>query len=705
VKINLPILRALFGAEIRMLLRDRRTIVASVVLPLLVMPLVLFSASWVHRHRAERLDETVYRYAVRGSEVDRAREVARSALEREADDEVEGRRGRGHFEEISSEGALEALEAGELHFVVEGTTVEELRSEGGERAGRVGRGNSLADEVDGEKGLPPELLVLRILFRADRDESTGGMQRMSELLREARRAGREGLLRARGFPLAPGEVGVIEEVNVASEGQVAGLHLGRVLTLFLLLFLLPSAAVVATDSLAGEKERGTLETLLTTAAGRIEIIVAKHLSILAVTVAITIIQGLNLLVYVGFELIPLPVGLTAAVTPGVALILVVLYLPVAGLVAGVLLVTSGYAKSYKEAQLYFMPVFLVGLVPALAPLLSGLSLQSVFLIVPVANVALAAREILTGVANWPLTVVSWLITAAAAVGTAWLGVRGLSRERLITVMDRDVAEVVGGLALFERRVWRWFAVMWAVLLIVSGNYSESTDLRVQVLVNVVGLFLGGSLLMLWRYRLNPRTTLALRAPQSMVWLAVTLGVPGGLLTGVGVFRLADRVIPVPPELIETFGQSLLPEGIPFWQILFFLAVLPGVIEELAFRGVLLHGLHRRMHPVWLVLVVGLVFGFFHVALFRIVPTAFLGVLFAVITVLTGSIFPAMLWHVLHNASSVLLGYWQVPLDGLPVWVHALGAGVLAGSLWIIWRYRTPYPGIREWRLVGIGTAK
>jgi sodium transport system permease protein len=520
---------------------------------------------------------------------------------------------------------------------------------------------------------------------------------MSRLLREERLAGREALLEAHGFPLRPTELATINEINVATEGQVAGLMLGRFLTLFLLLFLLPSAAVVATDSLAGEKERGTLETLLTTAAGRVEIIAAKHLVILAVTLGITLIQAANLLVYVGFALIPLPAGLAAAVTPGVALLLAVIYLPVAALVAGVLLVTSGYARSYKEAQLYFLPVFLLGMVPAMAPFLPGIPFRSIIVLVPVANVAVAAREILTGSLDWPMIVVSWLVTAGAALWILDWGVRFLAVEKLVTGSDRDAADATGGPALFQRHVLRWFAVLWAALIIVSGYYPPSTDLRAQIVINLLVLFLGASLFLMWRYRLDPRTTLALRAPRPMVWLAVLLGVPGGMLTGIGLFRLADLFIPIPPELMEAFSQALLPDAIPFWQLLVFLAVIPGIVEEITFRGVLLHGLHRRLHPFVLVLVVGAIFGLFHGSLFRILPTGFLGVLFAAVTLLTGSLFPAILWHVLHNGLSVVAGHAELPLDSLDPAIHLMGTGILAAALWILWRHRTPYPGLRPWR--------
>ena len=312
--------------------------------------------------------------------------------------------------------------------------------------------------------------------------------------------------------------------------------------------------------------------------------------------------------------------------------------------------------------------------------------------VPVANIALAAKEILIGSFDWPMIALSWLVTAAAAAWIARVGVRFLSAEKLITAADMDAIEFSGGPALFGRQVWRWFAVMWALLLIVN-NYTATADIRAQLLINLVALFFGASLIMIRHYRLDLRAALAWRAPKPVVWLAVLIAVPSGQLTGIGLFHLANLFIPVPPKMLEGFGESVVPEDIPFGQLLFFLTVLPGIFEEITFRGVLLHGLHRRLRPVALAVVVGLVFGLFHVTLFRLVPAAFLGILLAAVVLLTGSIFPAMLWHALNNAIGILALKHQIPLAELDPSCYVAGAVGLAAAFWIIGRNRTPYPGL------------
>jgi len=722
MKLDRATVATLFSTELRTVLRDRRTVIMSIVLPLLVMPLMLYAGRWSEQRRAAKLKATEYTYAVVGAQAEAAR-AAVAAAPAAPPEKVGGGGLREpnaqRFREVEAADAAAALEKGDIHFYLETASGEEAAAraaaererkaaerqarsaapakDGGERDSAEARGGEESDGSDMDTGgEAPRAGVpaITVVYRADRDASETGARTMRDRLRDARRSLRDVTLREHGLPVAPESVGVVATTELATTAEVTGLKLGRFLTLFLLLFILSGGSVVATDTLAGEKERGTLETLLTTAVSRREVIVAKLLLILAVALMITLIQVANLLVYVGFKLVPAPENFAAAITPARAGLLLLLYLPVVALASSVLLLTSGRAKTYKEAQLYFFPVFLLGLIPTLAPMLPGVKLRSVVALVPVANLAVAVKEVLVGMPDWPMIAVAWLVTAAAAAWVAVLAERTLSTERLITAADVGAEELRGGPALFPRHVLRWFAVMWAVMFAAASNMGEGTDIRVQLAFNLGLLFLGGSFLMIRRYRLDAREALALRAPRPAVWLAVLVGAPAGLIAATGVFVLANRVFPVPQRMLEAFGQGLLPDSIPFWQLLLLLTVAPGICEEIAFRGVLLHGLRRRFSPAMLALVTGAIFGFFHTSLFRIVPTGFLGVLLAAVTLLTGSIFPAMLWHALNNALGVLGGHYGIALHDLDAWLYLAGAAVLALAFWIVWRNRTPYPDLR-----------
>jgi membrane protease YdiL (CAAX protease family) len=152
-------------------------------------------------------------------------------------------------------------------------------------------------------------------------------------------------------------------------------------------------------------------------------------------------------------------------------------------------------------------------------------------------------------------------------------------------------------------------------------------------------------------------------------------------------NFANTFIPTPPKAIESFTRAVFPPGMTTAQLMFFLAVMPGIFEEITFRGLLLHGLRRRMSAAMCVLTVGLVFGFFHMALFRLAPTAFLGMLLAGATLLSGSIYPAMLWHASNNALGLIMAQTGMDVSNLDGPWLAAGPILLACAFWILWRER------------------
>lgn len=671
----------LFRVEMRMILRDRRTVFASILLPLLITPLMFFSSNVTAKKRETKLAETVYLYAITGTNADFARNLVAECRRNLAS--AKSSTNQFHFQETNCPAPFEALQNGEIHFILEGRLPAEIG---------ISDATNHATNIVKHLGSVPGV---SLQFRANSDESATAMHKMVDLLDTTQLARQTALLQKAGFSISLESAIPVKSQNVASQSQVAGLSLGRWLTLLMLFFVVMGGMVVATDMLAGEKERGTLETLLTTSISRVEIIAAKLLAIIAVAIAITFIQSANLMLYATLKFLPLPPHFAEALPPATVLLLFFLFTPVAALSSGILLLTSGYARSYKEAQLYFMPVFLLLLVPALAPLLPGAALRSAFVLLPIANLSLAVRDILVGSFDWPMILIAWITTLLAAAGVARATVRLLSEEKRITATESDAVDFHGGEALFSRQAPVWFAVMWGLLLVVS-NIAPKMDLRIQLIINLVVIFFGGSVLMLRKYNLDPRVALALRFPKPIVFLAVLIGVPGGMLSGVGLYRLANLVFPVSDKVMEDFASALLPANMGMAQIIFFMAILPGIFEEITFRGLLLHSLSRRLHPALLVIVVGIVFGFFHMAFFRLAPTAFLGIVLACVTLLTGSIFPAMLWHMLNNAAA-LLSDTQSALAQLEATQYLAGPVLLACAFWILWKNRTPYPGLRPWR--------
>jgi sodium transport system permease protein len=702
---NWKIVRVIFANELRMLLRDRRTIVLAILLPLLIYPLMIYATRTTTERRAKNLAATVYQYAVTGSQAEQVRELIIRSTEAAARAATPGKNeksGAADFklQEVKVEDPAASLKSGEIHFYLEGLSGKEadaLPKKAAPLSTKPAVGRSQAkgpDQVAPEPSRLPGVPLIRIYFQGDRDVSQAGSSKMRDLLSRTRRLDRNALLLQHGLPIKPELVMASDETSIARASQVTGSYVGRFLTFILLMFLMSSGSIVAMDSIAGEKERGSIETLLTTAAKRMEIVAAKQLSIVTVALVITFIQVANLFAYVNFRLIELPKDWVIEAPPLTIVTLLLLFIPLAAFTASILLMISAYAKTYKEAQLYFFPVYLLSWVPALAGVLPGIALRSAIVLVPVANVSVAVREIMVGKFDWPMLASVFAVMTLAAAWAVRASAKMLSKESLITASEVDAADLAGGVALFPKHVLRWYAVMGAVLFAIALNVPQLATFRAQIFFNELVIFLGAVLLMIRKYRLNVREALALRPVKPLVWLGVVLAIPSGLVVATGVFRLANLVIPVPQRVLEQFGRELMPKEVPLWQIIPLISILPGICEEIAFRGTLLYGLRRKLRPVALALTVGVIFGLFHVTLFRILPAAFLGVMLTATALLTGSIFPGMVMHAGNNA----LGFWLADsgtfLTNLGWSWYIAAVAVFALAFYILYRARTPYPGLR-----------
>ncbi len=669
---------ALVINDLRQLARNPRVLVFAVALPLVLWPLMWFLTSLTTERRQERIESRTYTYAVADETANVAGIAdARAWLERAlAVVGGDGRTGGAEpadgpavrFERVEvPDDVAAALDEERLHVHVAWETGgdEDLPDDDADR------------EAVGDASERVPRIVLS--YRADLDASDSAEGFLRRALQRTRTEVREQRLANAGFESLPEDLLPLERIETASEEQTSGLLLGRVLTAIIVMMMLAGGSIVATDALAGEKERGTLETLLTTAASRVEIVTAKNLSILAVAFATSVLNIANIVVWMQLDLIAAPAGLKLVIPVGAGVLLLLLYAPAAVLLSSSLLLVSGRSKTYKEAQLLFAPVMLIAMAVAAIPVLPGVELRSAIVLLPIANLGVAAREILTGHYDWPLLAAAWAVTGGAAALLARASLRTLSAEKLITASDTDAADLAGGPALFPRRVARWFAVLWALLLVWQLNVGGGLDSRLLIVINM-SVFGAAAWLMIARYRLPVRETLSLRNPPPAAWLGVLIGAPAGLVLADGVVRLASLAMPIPEEWIEAMAEAF-GADIPVWQMLVFFAILPGIFEEIAFRGVLLHGLKSRLRPVQLVLVAGIAFGFFHVDLFRIPGTSLLGVLLVIAVLRSGSIYPAMAWHALHNA--LALGsarIEQIQLPDQPTWWHyllALAAILLA----------------------------
>jgi ABC-2 type transport system permease protein/sodium transport system permease protein len=217
---------------------------------------------------------------------------------------------------------------------------------------------------------------------------------------------------------------------LASESP-ARLSLAVFVPLVLILMTMTGAVYPAIDLTAGERERGTLEVLIAAPVPRVSLLFGKYVAVLAVAV-------LTAVVNVGSMTVSLLVSGFAEQVFGPGGIRVVTLLEIFGLVlllaaffSAVLLVLTSFARSFKEAQAYLIPLMVVALLPGVAGLMPGLPLSGPLAVVPLLNIVLLARDLLGGHADPVSAAVVVISTAAYALVAVALAAQVFGAEGVL----------------------------------------------------------------------------------------------------------------------------------------------------------------------------------------------------------------------------------------------------------------------------------
>ncbi len=252
-----------------------------------------------------------------------------------------------------------------------------------------------------------------------------------------------------GLPVAMVRPFAVKTQNVAPPERVGGNIVGGIIPYIFLLLCFTGAMYPAMDLTAGEKERGTLETILCSPVGRVNLVLGKFLMVLTAAIATVVwslismaaslaIGGL-LLAHAGGGAAAMARNLAARGGPAVIptldplglLAVLGLILPVAVLFAAVLLALSLSAKTMKEAQSYVSPFIIVIIVPAMMGMLPGVELNSRLALVPILNVALASKELVSGVFHWGHLALIFGSTSLYAAAALAVCVRLFNREEVL----------------------------------------------------------------------------------------------------------------------------------------------------------------------------------------------------------------------------------------------------------------------------------
>jgi sodium transport system permease protein len=219
----------------------------------------------------------------------------------------------------------------------------------------------------------------------------------------------------------------IEVRDVSTIREKVGESLGGMLPYFLIIFCFLGAMYPAIDLAAGEKERGTIETLLTSPAGRGEIVIGKFL-VITLAGVMTALISLGWLYLMLRQSEGIPQDKLGAIIKLIEVKSIVLMLsmliPLCVFFAALLLSASVFARSFKEAQSIMAPLNFIVIIPVFIGIFPGIKLSMTTALIPILNVSLASKEIIAGTIRTGLLIEVYLVLIAlAALGlvfcTSW----------------------------------------------------------------------------------------------------------------------------------------------------------------------------------------------------------------------------------------------------------------------------------------------
>lgn len=229
---------------------------------------------------------------------------------------------------------------------------------------------------------------------------------------------------------------IIKEHGTANMREILGEHAGGFLPYMFIIFCMMGAMYPAIDLGAGEKERGTLETLLLAPIKRSQIVLGKFLVVFTagVTSALLSLAGIGVLLAVKVKQIPAEVEIgqiLSSIDLTDLLLIASMLIPTAAMFAALLLSVSIYARSFKEASSYCGPLNFLAIVPAVIAVLPVVKLDWYWAMVPITNISLAIKELIKGTMNYEMFIAILGSSFIIAAGLLFFSTKWFERESVL----------------------------------------------------------------------------------------------------------------------------------------------------------------------------------------------------------------------------------------------------------------------------------
>lgn len=629
--------QTLYKKELTDILRDTKTIIVMVMVPLVLYPLIFFGSILLSASILTQSTEKEYKAAV-VSEYKNAYSETKKLLE-------------------------DSLENKEYHFVVS----EISKDEDFENLLREAEYDIIL-----EPGSDEDIFDITIYcMNAKVDSSTSSsmvktvFEEYSDDLVEAKL--KEALPEFDELTKNPFE---IKTENFATKEESTGMLIGYIMPFFMIVSVLMGSFTIAIDVSVGERERGTLETLLTLPINNLEMMLAKFLAVTTIGVCSVLLNALSFLIMglvVGSSLKMASSILGGFdVTTFIPSILVMLPLVIlfTMFVSAVCLCVDFTAKSVKEANNLTTPILLIFMLAAGISVIPYIKLDYKWALVPIINVTLLIKELFTLNFKADLIAIVFLTTLIYTVIAIFVMTKLFSSEDIL------FGEGVRSFRLFEKRgnmkegqiPGAGDNIFLLALIVILTNYLGTGLALKNVLYGAaVGqvIMIVIPLLYAWYIKADLRKLFSLNKPRVVE------------IIGTVIFLVAAKLLtnPLIYYLVKTFpslatqNQNLggMVTNVPFPLALFIVGFLPAIAEEAVFRGFLFGSMNlKKRIPVWSAFIIsGAAFGAYHMNLFQFIYATLFGIILAYMVYNSKSIFTSAMFHLLNNSLSVCYMFYPI----------------------------------------------
>ena len=381
-------IRLIFIKELVGTIRDKRTIIAMIIIPLIFYPVLFTGIGYFNKLGSMKSEEAASKIIIRGAEF--APQLVKHLRDSEKVEIL-----------ITEEDSPNKLQNGDVQAVLVIPSDFKYKIEQEE----------------------PGKLILK--YDTTEAKSRVAQKRVNQIIEKYKgeillqRISRLNLQEEFLTPL------ILQEENIATAEKITGSFLAVILPYLIIILIFAGAMHTAVDITAGEKERGTIATLLVSQISRLEIVLGKCFAVMLISFTSMVLGllGLILAFLLGASIAGGIEGVNFGISINTIFLLFLVLFPLVGLASAVLVMVGIFARNIREASSYITPIYMLTVFLGVISVSQGMELTGKMFLVPILNSSFVFKELLMGKIYWNHI----LITFSANMVIAGLALLGATR--------------------------------------------------------------------------------------------------------------------------------------------------------------------------------------------------------------------------------------------------------------------------------------